>query len=931
MNTRIVYPLSAGLPAACLFIFAATLQAQSVPGPAAGAASADEVLQLSPFEIREAAEDKWSASSTLLGNRTNQELVRVPATVDVLTRDFMNDIGVFSMDDAAAFVSGLTVTPRLEARNDDSRITFRGLSGSSNTSRNFFQWQVPSDTYNVERFDFGKGSNSLMFGDSTPGGQVTTTTKRARFVNATELLANYDSFGSYRVQLDVNRKVSKQLALRLNFVNRSDQSWVHDSYQSFRGLDLAVTYRPFKNTTISLDAERGLYTRQRADNTAQILPIAAPGRSFGTNNSWYYTTDGETIPRPNVAGYPALATVDTTGASGNSVSLLEGQSAGVLLPDGTQKIFHGFSRSFNILGFGDHLDRPFNVVTAMVDQNIGKLSIQASYNQQFQHQDRNDNAFGGSGSPPVIRVDGSGRPYLEMTGGLTTYKRFGDTLKAGRLSAAYPFDFGKWMKQSLVLTGTRSKDYINNRRFGLANAAAPGLVANNTLLFRAYLDDPDKLVAGGWNRVLPVNLPHTPTFDPQLTESYVNTGPFINVRYTRNYTASLSGEYFGGRLTSLVGMSYNHISRKIPIAAAYNTDATGRITFWGTPDSAPQFFTYDPSFDLSARSWIYGLTYTLLKKENVSVNTYAVYTQSFNWQSQQTFTGQNLGPITGTTKEVGLKGDLWRGKIFYTLAGYEIARQSAGYAWTPNSLTSVQLEDLFNPNSLLPSDPTYFHVTTGLNSESRTVSSTEKSKGVELTVSGQRIHGIQGRLTFSKTQVEATRDFSDFQHLLEAAIARTAAANAPGGDRTQAESASLISTAQSIEASNTNTTVVTGLRSAPYTASAVLDYQFRQLDNLRLGVSAVWTPDYNVAIFNGVTYRGGAACPIGAYATYDRKIFGQRTSLRIGVNRVYDLAQGASKYYKSGANSFNTALNQPNYIYRYTEPLKANLSAVVRF
>jgi apolipoprotein N-acyltransferase len=30
---------------------------------------------------------------------------------------------------------------------------------------------------------------------------------------------------------------------------------------------------------------------------------------------------------------------------------------------------------------------PYNVVTAMLEQNIGKLSIQASYNQQFQHYD----------------------------------------------------------------------------------------------------------------------------------------------------------------------------------------------------------------------------------------------------------------------------------------------------------------------------------------------------------------------------------------------------------------------------------------------------------------------------------------------------------------------------------------------------------------
>src|SRR5205085_3846070 len=138
---------------------------------------------------------------------------------------------------------------------------------------------------------------------------------------------------------------------------------------------------------------------------------------------------------------------DRSGGSGNSVSLLEGQSVAVRMPNGTTKTFNGFSRSFNLLGVGDYLNRPFNVVTAMVEQRVGKLSIQASYNQQFQHQDRNDNSFGGSASPPVINVDSRGRPYLDLSGNLTAWKIFGNTFKAGRVSPAYPFEFAHWLNQ----------------------------------------------------------------------------------------------------------------------------------------------------------------------------------------------------------------------------------------------------------------------------------------------------------------------------------------------------------------------------------------------------------------------------------------------------------------------------------------------------
>ncbi|MBC8011510.1 MAG: hypothetical protein H7067_15605, partial [Burkholderiales bacterium] len=312
----------------------APVKAQSVT-PTATTAPGEEAIVLSPFEIKEGLENEWDSKSTLLGNRTNQELVKVPVSVDVLTKGFMEDIGVFNMEDAAEFSAGLSVLPRLESRNDNGRITFRGLTGSNNTSRNFFQWSVPSDTYNVERFDIGKGSNSLMFGDSTPGGQITTTTKRARFTNFNEALALYDSDGSYRFQLDVNRKITRQLAIRFNGVNRRDDSYVEGSYQRFRAIDLALTYRPFRDTVISIDAERGQYERRRADNSAAIRDVAATGRAFSTNNRWYYTSDGEIIQR--TATSPAA--IDRNAVGGGTLSLLEGQSVSVLLPNGTQKVF----------------------------------------------------------------------------------------------------------------------------------------------------------------------------------------------------------------------------------------------------------------------------------------------------------------------------------------------------------------------------------------------------------------------------------------------------------------------------------------------------------------------------------------------------------------------------------------------------------------
>src|SRR5581483_9555968 len=182
---------------------------------------------------------------------------------------------------------------------------------------------------------------------------------------------------------------------------------------------------------------------------------------------------------------------------------------------------------------------------------------------------------------------------------------------------------------------------------------------------------------------------------------------------------------------------------------------------------------YDPNYDLGARSKMIGLTYQVFRRENFSLNTYAVYSQSFNWQSGQTFFGKVLGPILGNTREVGFKGDLFQKKLFVTFAAYNIKRQNVAFVWSPDSLNVTNLEDLINPNNLKVGDPGYISVVNGLNNERHTVDSSEHSKGLELTLQGKRVLGLQVRVTAAVVDLRASPDFTEFKNLLDAAIART--------------------------------------------------------------------------------------------------------------------------------------------------------------
>jgi hypothetical protein len=887
--------------------------------------STEEVIALSPFTVSDVDDKSWQATTTLIGSRTNQELAKLPVTVDVITAEFMRDIGAFNMDDAAQYVSGVNVTPRLESRNDD-RITYRGLGGSG-SSRNFFTWYVPSDAYNVERFDFNKGSNSLMFGDSQPGGQATIYTKRARARNMAEFYASVGSYDAFRFQLDVNRRIRDNLFVRVNLVNRRNKTYVKGTNDVFRAADIAFTYEPFKTTSIRVELERGATHRVRADSALAINDVAAAGRGFNSNNIWYYTSDGEIFQRTNT--FPPAAT-DRSGPSGNQVSLLAGQTQDVRLPNGTYKKFSGFDQYTNMLGTVDYNNRIFNVANATIEQRIGKLAIELAYNQQFQHEDRNDNSFGTSQTPPVLSVDGNGRPYIEENIGGAAFKVFGNVVKAGRIAAVYPFDFGRWGKQLAVVTALKQKDMKLSRRTGLANELGPGLIANNGVRLRAYLDDPKFGTTEFWDQFLIPNIRTAPGFKPVLYESTTNTGPFVDIRYSETQTASLSGEYFGGRVHSLVGVSWNSLTRKIPAEAAYATDARGYFTHPGMPDENPAAYTYDPRFDLAATSKMAGVSVSVWRSDVATVNVYGVNSESFNWQSRQVFFGPDIGPVRGKTKEVGLKGDLFRRKLTYTLGVYDIKRVNAAYAWSPDVLNLAQLEDLINPNNVLPGDPRYVEVINGLNNERRTVNSNEQARGLELTLQGQRWKGLQTRITFSASRVRAQADFSQFRAYLKAAEERTAAATAAGGDPTMAEPANVLNNARTVLGANTLTDAIAGRRSAPYTGSFVVDYQIPWVRGLRIGANGVYGPDYNVAIFDGVSYKGGASFPLHGYLLYDRKIREYPTTFRLGLQNIYDPVIGNSRYRITGATSYNTTFRRPNYIYRYKEPTTWSFSVTTR-
>jgi len=229
--------------------------------PAAPSPSTSETLTLSPFVVQSDKDTGYAATSTLAGSRLNTELRDTPAAISVMTREFLIDIGAVNVTEALTY--GLNTEKDFSdftgngLYSNDLLIQMRGFVGAS-LGRNYFGWFGSHDSYNVERLDFSRGPNSILFGVGGPGGIVNTTTKQANLGrDHTEVQARVATWDDYRSTFDVNRSLGKKLAVRVNGVWHEKKSWRDFEYHDRLGGALAVTHRPFQKTTVRIDADCG--------------------------------------------------------------------------------------------------------------------------------------------------------------------------------------------------------------------------------------------------------------------------------------------------------------------------------------------------------------------------------------------------------------------------------------------------------------------------------------------------------------------------------------------------------------------------------------------------------------------------------------------------------------------------------------------------
>jgi len=173
--------------------FAGVAQSSSPSDPLVDQAFDEELVYLSPFEVSSERVSAYRVTDSVGGARVRRALIDTPATINVITSEFMNDLGASSIIEATQYLSGVTYGALGGAGGIFDRQVMRGFEVYGNTIDNFTLSgiQSPLDPVIIERVEILKGPNALLSPSGAPGGTSNIITKSPKFEYATELKAEY--------------------------------------------------------------------------------------------------------------------------------------------------------------------------------------------------------------------------------------------------------------------------------------------------------------------------------------------------------------------------------------------------------------------------------------------------------------------------------------------------------------------------------------------------------------------------------------------------------------------------------------------------------------------------------------------------------------------------------------------------------------------
>jgi len=185
------FQATALLGAALLMSLPASAQQHSA---SAGVAN-NEVVSLSRFEVMTTQDRGYVANNAASALKTNQELMKIPQSVTVVTRDLIEDIGATRTSDVLQFAGASQFYRGESIRLRGARILNSYLDDSI---ENVFY----SDNVNIDSYDVIRGPAAVLYPNAALGGVVLKSSKKPLPYARNTLSFSVKDYGEFRTEID---------------------------------------------------------------------------------------------------------------------------------------------------------------------------------------------------------------------------------------------------------------------------------------------------------------------------------------------------------------------------------------------------------------------------------------------------------------------------------------------------------------------------------------------------------------------------------------------------------------------------------------------------------------------------------------------------------------------------------------------------------
>ena len=301
----------------------------------------DEAMVLSPFTVNTDKDDGFAAANAGTATRLTLDMKDVPAPFSVMTREFIDALGITNVQEAVAWMPNVAAMPSEDLVTSPLNFNSRGVTNNRGQTRNNYLTGGLVDAYALERYEFGRGPNSALFnigGSSSLTGGLGSQTKKPRYDRTIDTAAlAVGSWNNLRTTLDVNRPLTDKLAIRGNALWAEADGWLQKASSESKGVTGAVAYLLRPKTELRIE---GAWDRMMRSKPSPDV--------FDGVSGW----DGVTVFRGPITN--AILGTQTAPGVANSLGhilSIQGETQGVNRRAGEYYVWNGFNGQNAIMNF----------------------------------------------------------------------------------------------------------------------------------------------------------------------------------------------------------------------------------------------------------------------------------------------------------------------------------------------------------------------------------------------------------------------------------------------------------------------------------------------------------------------------------------------------------------------------------------------------